>query len=417
MNGRLITLMGIIVALAVCTTQRVLSQSTPKELKADSEKGENMCLIEPFPRQEEGHIPDRNIAPCAGIRKSRTYMLSSPGALSIVQWHTINAKANGTCKIRISPGIDTEESFETLFPKDHSANSQGWFPCGRESDVYETKEIVFPDDLSCERCTLQVIWNTSNSTEYHCTDMILVSEEIKLCKGKCLNQGACVNGRCICPHPFYGSQCENRLRTEESLLWLWILILILIIIIVVLLLVTYYIRKSMKEGKPSDSLVKKGGSNQNVAELEKSKKKDNLYLDAINEGSDADLRKSEQKNEEERFVNDRPGNEYSDVLRLEDNKDNYLNPGDMMKPTPGYGVTPGDTLKPQIQLSKKKKKKKKKKTTPVEIVLFKKLEQQKKKNEKKNEEPRQQKKKKKKKVFFVDIEGYFFFFFFFFFDN
>ena len=110
-----------------------------------------------------------------------------------------------------------EDSFAPLFPRDGSADAFGRFPCGRYSETYETKEFGFPRNLSCDRCTVQLIWATPDFTHYHCSDVTLMTDKVKLCMGKCKNGGTCSNGRCICQDMYYGTHCEHK-RTSALIL-------------------------------------------------------------------------------------------------------------------------------------------------------------------------------------------------------
>ncbi len=44
---------------------------------------------------------------------------------------------------------------------------------------------------------------------------------------KCLNGGACVNGKCICTKTFGGDFCEEDLTSDSSWVW-WVLIFLLL---------------------------------------------------------------------------------------------------------------------------------------------------------------------------------------------
>jgi len=48
---------------------------------------------------------------------------------------------------------------------------------------------------------------------------------VENCLAKCLNGGACVNGKCICTKKFDGEFCENDLTETSNIGW-WILILL-----------------------------------------------------------------------------------------------------------------------------------------------------------------------------------------------
>ena len=69
---------------------------------------------------------------------------------------------------------------------------------------------MLPEGLSCEKCTLQFIWETPEGTFYSCADLTLKSESLSRCLGKCKNGGACVNGKCSCLEPFSGEFCAQQ---------------------------------------------------------------------------------------------------------------------------------------------------------------------------------------------------------------
>ena len=99
-------------------------------------------------------------------------------------------------------------SFSTLLPDDRSADSRGNFPCGNTIEDAETKVIKLPDDMSCEKCTVQLVWTTPVGTYYHCADLTLKSDDLLPCLNKCQHDGACVNGHCLCHDQFSGKYCE-----------------------------------------------------------------------------------------------------------------------------------------------------------------------------------------------------------------
>lgn len=189
----------------------------------------------------------------SGEQRSRLKTVPALLALAMVTFYGL-----------IHSGVDTNSSFTVLRPRDNSANSQGKFPCGNIANVYETKEIVFPADLSCELCTLQLTWESPQFTHYSCADVTLMSDQVKLCMGKCKNSGTCVNGRCVCQDTYFGTFCESKgmnlsfIHIEKhhiTIGYMWIVYLILIMLIAGLLYSSYIIHKRIKDGQAERSLA------------------------------------------------------------------------------------------------------------------------------------------------------------------
>lgn len=128
----------------------------------------------------------------------------------IVQWRSLNPGENSTCMIRIGTGLDDEASFSLLTPLNEKANEEGWFRCGGYSNAYESRTFRLPNEISCESCTVQLIWNSSGELHYQCADITVMNEKVPLCMGKCHNGGACVNGKCVCRERYYGDFCEYK---------------------------------------------------------------------------------------------------------------------------------------------------------------------------------------------------------------
>ena len=93
-----------------------------------------------------------NSPPCGGAEKTFTHYLAKPGSRNYIQWKVLHPVSNGTCIVRVGEGLD-ESEFKILKPRDGSANSDGSFPCGRETG-YEGKEFRFPKNYTCDSCTL-----------------------------------------------------------------------------------------------------------------------------------------------------------------------------------------------------------------------------------------------------------------------
>ena len=93
---------------------------------------------------------------------------------------------------------------------DGLADASGAFECNTREGEYNTKFIDLPEDFSCDKCTLQLVWMTeSNATFYSCADFTVINDMVKKCVGKCQNGGICSNGVCDCVEPFTGEFCQN----------------------------------------------------------------------------------------------------------------------------------------------------------------------------------------------------------------
>ncbi len=128
-----------------------------------------------------------------------------------------------------------------MFPTDGSADAAGKFECGRYAGAYETKTIILPPDMSCEKCTLQVAWESPAGAHYTCSDVTLMNDKIRQCIGKCQNDGACVNGACVCNEPYTGEFCQYKstariptlpqIDKEETRVGYWWLVFIVLVLL------------------------------------------------------------------------------------------------------------------------------------------------------------------------------------------
>lgn len=110
----------------------------------------------------------------------------------------------------------------------------------------------FPADLSCDRCTLQLVWTNPQATYYSCADITLIGDKIMPCIGKCQNDGVCSNGACVCNEPYYGDHCQYRREEEQKIGYLWILYILLGLAIIGLLAAAYwfYTHRPKSEERP-----------------------------------------------------------------------------------------------------------------------------------------------------------------------
>ena len=185
--------------------QRYPSRVVPKD-------SEGNLIYDTEGRYESYKESDLNpgMAPCGGAKAGRVHFDADAGSKAYVMWRTIHPDLTGNCTIRLGDGLtDAPDEFETLFPLDGSADkTSGKFPCGRTTTSMEGKEIKFPKNMTCDSCTLQILWETKISgSMYMCSDVELLSGELSDCSGQCMNGGVCLNGACVCRHGFEGKFC------------------------------------------------------------------------------------------------------------------------------------------------------------------------------------------------------------------
>lgn len=162
--------------------------------------------------------------PCGGVEKKLANTLTNKGSTINVVWEILVPENKGNCTVKISNGLQDEESFQVLQPLEGKINEDGSFICGREKG-FEHQEFMLPEDYECDGCTLQWKWSTSYGEIYSCSDIIINGGSLTNCMGKCLNGGSCFNGKCVCADGFTGEFCED-IEGKYSLTWLWVILVI-----------------------------------------------------------------------------------------------------------------------------------------------------------------------------------------------
>lgn len=201
-------------------------------------------LLQPLPRDKMSSLAV--VAPCGGIEKGRSHLLSQPGSFNPISWKIV-VPSPGKCTVKVMFGSEFSEQ-HILIPTDNSTDSLGSFPCGDSEGSY-SKIFKFPDGVSCDSCTLQWVWESSLTTYYMCSDIEILEDKDAACYGKCKNGGFCNEGLCICPEDFIGTFCEIDDRFDPvNIILLFIALLILTIIATILLLMLFW---RFKRSKPS----------------------------------------------------------------------------------------------------------------------------------------------------------------------
>jgi hypothetical protein len=203
-----------------------ISDSGNEQTKKVTEvKLPEMVVVQPVRRRGSSHS-SINVGPCGGLEKMPANTLSNTGDKINAIWEIRNPIANGNCTVSMSAAM--EENFIPLKPISNGIlfNSDLSFPCGRQLG-FEFQEFELPKDYACDHCTLQLQWTTPVGSIYSCSDMLVLGNKVENCLSKCLNGGACVNGKCVCRKNFDGEFCENDLTASSNIGWIILIILII----------------------------------------------------------------------------------------------------------------------------------------------------------------------------------------------
>ncbi|CAI2373434.1 unnamed protein product [Moneuplotes crassus] len=229
--------------------------------KQDSMYIPELIMEDPYPREGSVAHP-LNKPPCGSTKRGMVYYSAYPGRSNLIRWKVIHPILEGNCTIKLSNGLDQshETAFEPLEPvydfsfqnEDGSLDyysgdtgnyyrqfyHKGKFSCGRvDPETYESITVKFPN-MTCDDCVLQLEVETKQGKIYQCADIEVINAGMRDCVGSCLNEGVCVNGKCLCRSGFVGQHCEN--KTQEKRTYTpWFAIIGLIIFAIIVAVVVY----------------------------------------------------------------------------------------------------------------------------------------------------------------------------------
>lgn len=140
--------------------------------------------------------------------------------------------------------------------------------------------------MSCEKCTVQVMWESPAGTHYTCADVTVMNSKIMMCLGKCLNEGACVNGVCVCNEPYFGEFCQYKSiiawillrivdKEEIRIGYWWIVFLVLLLVAAGFFIGAYFLNKNRGQGgeHPPIPFIEEPVVEQNAPPQDKEKKR------------------------------------------------------------------------------------------------------------------------------------------------
>lgn len=209
------------------------SETIPVSLTQES------ILVAPIPRNKT-NARTIGYPPCGGAAKGPVHSLAEPGSINPVAWSVRTPSAAGFCSIRLSRGLDFDNS-QPLSPIGVSTTN-GKFPCGRNETYLERVTVEFPKDFTCDECTLQWTWETEVGSVYQCVDVQISTGGQSACFGKCKNGGACINDLCLCPTGYMGFYCESEesILAASSVLSVFLLFTLVLLVLLIVAAATYF---------------------------------------------------------------------------------------------------------------------------------------------------------------------------------
>lgn len=230
--------------------------------KEDSMYIPELIMEDPFPMVGSTTHPSKTPPWGSSSKRGNVYYSAYPGRSNLIRWKVIHPIPDGNCTIKLSNGLDLSHSssFEPLSPifdysfqntdgtLDYYSGDQGnyyrnffhkgKFSCGRvDPGTYESITVMFPN-MTCDDCVLQMEVETKQGKIYQWADIEIINKDMGDCVGSWLNEGVCVNGKCLWRSGFLGQHCENKSQ-EKRTYTPWFAILGLIIFAIIVAVVVY----------------------------------------------------------------------------------------------------------------------------------------------------------------------------------
>jgi len=159
------------------------------------------------------------MAPCSGGIQGKSKYLAEPGDKANIQYIIQNPVKGGRCLIRLSRGHPDDPS--SYFPLPATGNGYdartGTFQCGDPEKSIEEIKAQLPYDTSCQKCTLQWIYEAPGyGSLFQCADIsILTDHDDQACSQDCVNGGVCQDGMCYCGAGYFGEICQHHGRPNQ----------------------------------------------------------------------------------------------------------------------------------------------------------------------------------------------------------
>mmetsp|Transcript_39586 Transcript_39586/g.46064 ORF Transcript_39586/g.46064 Transcript_39586/m.46064 type:complete len:301 (-) Transcript_39586:131-1033(-) len=213
---------------------------------------------------------------CGGTSSDSVHFASSTGTPNRFQWYIHTPFQDSTCMIRLSQTTSPKDKdFVVLQPVDSGVvNKDGSFPCGRTGPTVESRLFAFPTNVSCDRCVIEWVWQTTRGQIRQCSDVSISfgnSSSTSKCPA-CQNGGVCSKNKCICASGYSGDLCQSSsgLASVSSggFHYLWLIIILIVCIVLGLVAARIFKRKRDNGHNRSYEDFRRQGTDQQGHELQ-----------------------------------------------------------------------------------------------------------------------------------------------------
>lgn len=195
-------------------------------------------------------------SPCGGASKGPYHSILDPFSYHPLTWSTIIPSEGANCTVRL---LYSDLTYQTLNLLNDKTDPNGWFPCARKQNQYETVSVIIPKQVNCAECTLQFVCKTFQGSFYQCADIYVNALVSQSCKGKCKNKGICEENMCVCMKGYTGIFCEiqNDVEESEGHIGVFVCFVVLLIVASIMVAVLFYWKNPERIPLVAQELIKR----------------------------------------------------------------------------------------------------------------------------------------------------------------